>query len=239
MFKMNLITCIIVDDEPLALDLMEKFVMRTSFLKLLGCYDNAIDALDAVRSGTIHLIFLDIQMPELNGIEFSQAIDKNSKVIFTTAFNQYALDGFRVNALDYLLKPFNYAEFLAAAEKAQEWFAMKQDSAAGKYIFVRSEYKLIKIILSEVLCFESMKDYVKIWRKSAQRPTLTLMSLKSLESILRQDKFMRIHRSFIIALDEIQAIEHNHVVLSDSKRIAIAEQYKATFFDFINRNCTE
>jgi DNA-binding LytR/AlgR family response regulator len=233
---MNPISCIIVDDEPLALDLMEKFVMRTSFLKLLGRYDNAIDALEAVRSGNINLVFLDIQMPELNGIEFSQAIDKNSKVIFTTAFNQYALDGFRVNALDYLLKPFSYAEFLAAAEKAQEWFAMKCGSLEDKYIFVRSEYQLIKIVLDDVICFESMKDYVKIWRKGIQHPTLTLMSLKSLESILRQNKFMRIHRSFIISLGEIQAVERNHVVLSDGKHIAIAEQYKTTFLDFVSRN---
>jgi hypothetical protein len=123
---------------------------------------------------------------------------------------------------------------LPAAEKAQEWSA-----ADGKYIFVRSEYKLIKIVLDDVLCFESMKDYVKIWRKNIQKPTLTLMSLKSLEAILRQDKFMRIHRSFIIALGEIHAVERNSVVLSDGKRIVVAEQYKTTFFDFINRNCTE
>jgi DNA-binding LytR/AlgR family response regulator len=158
-------------------------------------------------------------------------------VIFTTAFHEYALEGFKVNALDYLLKPFNYEEFLTSANKAKEWFELTSHIAGPgpePYIFVRSEYKQVKIPLNEVLYFEGCKDYIKIWLVNKSKPVMTLMSLKALEKELPPGSFMRIHRSFIIALNKIQAIDRSHVIINTTVRILVAEQYKNAFQDFIN-----
>ncbi len=234
---MKEIACMIVDDEPLALDLLEKYVLRTPFLRLTGRCNSAIEAIELLHKEKVNLLFLDIQMPELSGIELSRTLDKESKVIFTTAFNEYALEGFKVNALDYLLKPFNYEEFLISANKAKDWFelsARRVHSAAEPYIFVRSEYKQIKILLNEVLYFEGFKDYIKIWLVNNPRPVLTLMSLKTLEQELPAESFMRIHRSFIVALHKIQAVERNHIIINNTIRILIAEQYKNSFQHFID-----
>ncbi|MCX6257947.1 MAG: LytTR family DNA-binding domain-containing protein [Bacteroidia bacterium] len=235
---MTKISCIIVDDEPLALNLLERYVRKTPFLEMVYRCSNAIEALEILNKQTIDLIFLDIQMPELSGIEFSRVIGKDAKIIFTTAFDEYAIEGFKVNALDYLLKPFNYEEFLRAANKAREWFQMvysrqKTQEDNHNYIFVKSEYKQIKIQLNEVLYFEGLKDYIKIWLKDNTRPILTLMSLKSLEKKLPPDKFMRIHRSFIVALDKIQSVERSQIIIKNNVRITIADQYKEKFQDFI------
>lgn len=239
---MTKISCLIVDDEPLALDLLERYVQKTPFLDFHGKCASAIEALEVVNSRSIDLIFLDIQMPELTGMEFSRVIKKDTRIIFTTAFNEYAIDGFKVNALDYLLKPFNYEEFLRAANKAKEWFelinAQKTSipSISNNFIFVKSEYKQIKVDLNEVLYFEGLKDYVKIWLKDQTKPILTIMSLKSLSEELPGTKFMRIHRSFIVALDKIQSVERRQVIMMNKIRVTIAEQYKKAFQDFISGN---
>ena len=236
---MGKIACIIVDDEPLALELLKKYVLRTSFLELVGQCDSATRALEMLAENTVQLIFLDIQMPELTGVQLSRIIDKGIKVIFTTAYEHYAVEGFRVNALDYLLKPINYEEFMMAAGKAREWFATNRDMtvsrSAKQYLFVRSEYRQIKIELNQVLYFEGYKDYIKIWLKGDPKPVLTLMPLKSLEAELPADNFMRIHRSFIVALDKIQSIERNHVVMNKTVSIVVADQYKQAFQDFVDR----
>jgi len=230
------ISCIIVDDEPLALDMLEKYVLNTPFLHLLGRYTSAIDALEMLSESQVELVFLDIQMPDLNGIEFSRMIDKSSRVVFTTAFDHYAIEGFKVNALDYLLKPFNYPEFLAAAHKAMEWFELARNNireTSDAYIFVRSEYKQIRVALEDVLYFEGLKDYVKICLKDQSKPVMTLMSLKALETELPPSGFMRVHRSFIVALDKIRAVERNQILIGAEARITVAEQYKAIFQDFM------
>ena len=236
---MGKISCIIVDDEPLALELLKKYVLRTSFLELVGQCDSATRALEMLAENTVQLIFLDIQMPELTGMQLSRIIDKGIKVIFTTAYEHYAVEGFRVNALDYLLKPINYEEFMMAAGKAREWFATNRDMtvppSAKQYLFVRSEYRQIKIELNQVLYFEGYKDYIKIWLKGDPKPVLTLMPLKSLEAELPADNFMRIHRSFIVALDKILSIERNHVVMNKAVSILIADKYKQAFQDFVDR----
>jgi two-component system response regulator LytT len=188
------------------------------------------------------LIFVDIQMPELTGLEFSRTLNKDTKLIFTTAFSEYALESYKVNALDYLLKPFNYEEFLKAANKAKEWFDLVKSekiilqTEASNFMFVKSEYKQIKINLNDVLYFEGLKDYVKIWLKDATKPILTIMTLKSLEEKLPPKKFMRIHRSFIISLDKIDIVERGQVLFPNDTRITIAEQYKTKFNDFISGN---
>ncbi len=234
---MEKISCIIVDDEPLALARLEKYVLMTPFLKLAGQCDSAFQALKILHNTAVQVLFLDIQMPELNGIELSRIVDKNTRIIFTTAFDQYAIEGFKVNALDYLLKPFNYEEFLAAANRAKEWVELTATMvrpASEQYIFIRSDYKQVKILLNEVLYFEGFKDYIKIWLINSPRPILTLMSLKALEKELPLTNFMRIHRSFIISLNKIQAIDRNHVIINKTVRILIAGQYKDAFQNFVS-----
>lgn len=233
------IQCLIVDDEPLALDILERYVNKTPFLELVHRCSSAIEALEILRHESVELIFIDIQMPDLNGIELSRLISKEIRVVFTTAFHEFALEGFKVNALDYLLKPFNYEEFLRAATRASEWFlkcspASEIRSSGRDYIFVKSEYKLVKIEFSQVIYFEGLKDYIKIITKNNPKAILTLMSLKNLEASLPTTSFMRIHRSYIIALNEITAVERNQVIMSDKLRITVADPYKERFQSYIS-----
>lgn len=240
--KMEQISCMLVDDEPLALELLERYVKKTPFLKCKFQCSSGIEALSYLEEAEVDLIFLDIQMPELSGLELARIINKNSRVVFTTAFNDYALDGFRLSALDYLMKPFNYDEFLRAANKAREWFKLTQKLKSRKSIsnnssiFVKSGYKLVKVNLDDVICFEGLKDYIKIHLSSAQSPILTLMSLKSLESSLPPTEFLRIHRSYIIALNKITKIDSGHIEMSGGLRITIAGQYRERIQTFINPN---
>ena len=231
----------IVDDEPMALNLVESYVDKTPFLELKQKCASAIEAMVFLKKEPVDLLFLDIQMPDLSGLEFSKMIPKDTRVIFTTAFDQYALEGFKVEALDYLLKPFDYAEFLVAANKANIWFELvkrqKQNilSEEKEFLFVKSEYKRLRIKLVDVLYFEGLRDYIKIWLKDNPKPILTLMSLKTLEAELPETHFMRVHRSFIISLDNINVIERNQILINQ-QRITVSEQYKPKFLEFINRN---
>lgn len=236
---MKKITCLIADDEPMALNLIESYVLKTPFLELKAKCNNAIEAMQILEENKdIDLFFLDIQMPDLTGLEFSKLLPQNSRVIFTTAFDQYAIDGYKVNALDYLLKPFDYNEFLNASTKARNYFESQQPVSISKpekkqeFFFVKSEYKQIKINFFEILYIEGLKDYVKIYLIDNPKPILTLMSLKKLEEELPFAQFMRIHRSYIIALDKIEAIERNHIVIG-KEQIAIAPNYKDSLMEYI------
>ena len=235
------ITCVIVDDEPMALNLVESYVGKTPFLVLKKKCSSAIEAMEFIKTEPVDLLFLDIQMPDLTGIEFSRMLPKETRVIFTTAFDQYALEGFKVEALDYLLKPFDYAEFLAAANKANTWFELvngKQQVALSEekeFLFVKSEYKQLRIKLADVLYFEGLKDYIKIWLKDNPKPILTLMSLKSLQEELPETHFMRVHRSFIVSLKNIEVIERSQIIIN-KQRITVSEQYKPKFLEFVNQN---
>ncbi|MCB4800046.1 LytR/AlgR family response regulator transcription factor [Neotamlana laminarinivorans] len=237
------ISCIVVDDEPMALNLVESYVEKTPFLELKGKFSNAIEAMDFIKENPVDLLFLDIQMPDLTGVEFSKMLPKGTRVIFTTAFNEYALEGFKVDAIDYLLKPFDYAEFLTAANKAQQWFNLVKNKEnqttkplnEKEFLFVKSEYKQLRVRLADVLYFEGLKDYIKIWLKDTPKPILTLLSLKALEKELPETKFMRVHRSFIVALNNIDVIERSQIIIN-KQRITISEQYKAKFIEFLDRN---
>ena len=235
------ITCIIVDDEPLALNLVENYVEKTPFLLLKKKCSSAIEAMEFIENESVDLLFLDIQMPDLTGIEFSRMLSKKTRVIFTTAFDQYALEGFKVEALDYLLKPFDYAEFLAAANKASTWFNLVKGkkqvllSEEKEFIFVKSDYKQMRIKLADVLYFEGLKDYIKIWLKDNPKPILTLMSLKSFQEELTETQFLRVHRSFIVSLNNIELIERSQIIINN-QRITVSEQYKQKFMEFVNRN---
>lgn len=235
------ITCSIVDDEPMALNLVESYVEKTPFLDLKHKFSSAIEAMGVLKNNPVDLLFLDIQMPDLTGIEFSKMLPKDTRVIFTTAFDHYALEGFKVEAIDYLLKPFDYAEFLAAANKANTWFELvkgKRESILSKekeFLFVKSEYKQLRVKIADVLYFEGLKDYIKIWLKDNPKPILTLMSLKSLEEELPETQFMRVHRSFIVSLHNIDVIERSQIIINQ-QRITVSEQYKSKFLEFINNN---
>ncbi|ALJ05913.1 two-component system response regulator [Pseudalgibacter alginicilyticus] len=235
------ISCVIVDDEPMALNLVENYVKKTPFLILKKKCNSAIEAMEFIKNEPIDLLFLDIQMPDLTGIEFSKMLPKETRIIFTTAFDQYALEGFKVEALDYLLKPFDYAEFLTAANKANTWFELvkgkksRMISEAKEFLFVKSEYKQLRIKLADVLYFEGLKDYIKIWLRDNPKPVLTLMSLKSLEEELPETHFMRVHRSYIVSLKNIDIIERSQIIIN-KQRITVSEQYKPKFLAFINTN---
>jgi DNA-binding LytR/AlgR family response regulator len=225
---MNKIRCLIIDDEPPALDLLESYVVRTPFLELTGKCMNAFKVLEIIDQQSIDLLFLDIQMPDFNGIELSRTLGTNISVIFTTAFQQYAIEGYKVDAIDYLLKPFNYEEFLKAAKKARERFRLTKsftrEESQESILFVRSGYMQVKIDLKNVLYIESLKDYVKIHLVEPAPPVLSLMSLKTLENCLPKQNFLRIHRSYIINLERIDAIERSQVLIG-KERITIADPY--------------
>ena len=197
------LTCAIIDDEPLAISLLESYVNKTPFLRLTAKFNSALEALPVLSAQPVELLFLDIQMPELSGMEFSRILEADTRIIFTTAFDQYAVDSYRVNALDYLLKPISYPDFLASANKALRWYELlrkpvsseeKEESASiaerggMESIFVKSEYKLLQIELRKILYIEGLKDYVKIFVEDEPRPVLSLMSMKSLEDMLSSSR---------------------------------------------------
>lgn len=234
------ISCLIVDDEPMALNLVESYVLKTPFLHLVKKCSSGIQALSYLDEEKVDLIFLDIQMPDLTGLQLAKVLPKSTRIIFTTAFDQYAIEGFKAEALDYLLKPFDYSEFLMASNKAKEWFELvknqeQKSPETTDFLFVKSEYKQLKINLKEVLYFESLKDYVKIWLINNPKPILTLMSLKTLEEELSGDQFMRVHRSFIVALNNIDVIERSQIVINN-QRITVSDQYKSNFLEFVAKN---
>lgn len=240
---MEKIRCAVVDDEPLALGLMASYVKKTPFLELVGSYSSAVQAMQEMHDNPVDLIFLDIQMPELNGLDYSRMISPQTRVVFTTAFNQYALDGYKVNAIDYLLKPISYPDFLLAANKAQEWFRLVEQSQQSEKkenqdeklsIFVKSDYKLIRIELKNILYVEGLKDYVKIYEGNTGRPVISLMSMKAMEEMLPADRFMRVHRSYIVQKEKIRIIEHNRIVFGNTY-IPIGDSYKQAFQDFLNK----
>lgn len=233
------INCLIVDDEPLALDLLESYVKRTAFLKLVGRCGSAMEVLQILKEQKVELIFLDIQMPELSGLELSRIVDKQVKIIFTTAFEQYALEGFRVDALDYLLKPVSYPEFLKAANKALAWCGTKPAEPAMQQeldcIFVKSDYKLLKIELQKICYIEGLKDYVKIYLEGVTNPVVSLISMKALEDVLPDSSFIRVHRSYIVNLKKIEIIERNRIVFGKTY-IPISDSCKSKFAEFLSRN---
>ena len=231
---MNL-NCCIIDDEPLALELMESYVAKTPFLKLAGKFSSALEAMEKVGWRDIDLIFLDIQMPELNGMEFSRIVGEHVRIIFTTAFEQYAVDSYKVNALDYLLKPISYVDFLQAANKAVQWFELlQQPKEEIESIFVKSDYKLVQIELKKILYVEGLKDYVKIYTEDTARPILSLMSMKSMEELLPTSRFMRVHRSYIVQKEKIRVIDRGRIVF-DKTYIPVSDSYKQVFQTFLDK----
>jgi len=232
---MNL-NCCIIDDEPLALDMLESYVEKTPFLTLCGKFSGALQAMETLSFDTVDVLFLDIQMPDLNGLEFSRIIGDKTRIVFTTAFEQYAVDSYKVNALDYLLKPISYPDFLQAADKALRWYEMLRSGAGGSEmnsIFVKTDYKLVQIDLKDILYVEGLKDYVKIYLEKESQPVVSLMSMKSLEELLPAQRFIRVHRSYIVQTSKIKVVERNRIVFG-KQYIPVSDSYKEKFMAFLN-----
>lgn len=229
------LNCAIVDDEPLALGLLESYVDKTPFLELAGKYSSAVQAMKELPGKHVDLLFLDIQMPELNGLEFSRMVDSSTRIVFTTAFGQYAIDGYKVNALDYLLKPISYVDFLQAANKALQWFELlQQPKEEIQSIFVKSDYKLVQIELNKILYIEGLKDYIKIHEEDSSKPILSLMSMKAMEDLLPSSRFMRVHRSYIVQKNKIRIIDRGRIVFGKNY-IPVSDSYKQSFQDFLDQ----
>jgi DNA-binding LytR/AlgR family response regulator len=236
--------CVIIDDEPLAVELLEDFVQKVDTLELVSTFNNAIDAVSFINQNNVDLIFLDIEMPHFSGIDFLNTIEKKPLVIFTTAYSDYAVEGFNLGAVDYLVKPIPFHRFLKSVVRAQQTLnpaativqAIPENTSAPEieqdFMFVRAEYENVKMNFADILYIEGLKDYVKIYTTD-NKFTLTLISLIKLENLLSNKGFSRIHRSYIINIKHVKSIQKNKVLISD-KRIPISESYKTSFFERIN-----
>lgn len=236
-----MIRTIAIDDEPLAMQLVNSYISKTPFLELVASFDNPIDAMEFLDENSVDLIFLDIQMPDLTGIEFTRILENRPKIVFTTAYEKYALEGFKLEAVDYLLKPFGYDEFLKAAKKAEKLIRLEKAEnkeeieANNEFLFLKSEYKIRRINFNEIKYIEGLKDYVKVYLLNEPKPVLSLNTLKSLEAKLPETKFMRVHRSFIVNLEKIDTIERSRIVFG-KVYIPVSEQYKDKFQQYLDKN---
>lgn len=241
------LNCIAVDDEPLALGLVCSFIEQTPFLHLAGSFSSGVKALEMIHEQQVDLIFLDIQMPDLTGIQLARILDRQPgaagpRVIFTTAFNNFALEGYKVDALDYLLKPFNYGEFLTAANKAMAYAELLKPATSAavqpveeeEYIFLKVEYQLVRVAIRDIIYIEGLKDYVKVYLDNHPKPILTLTTLKAMELKLAPKLFMRVHRSYIVALDKVHSVTKNSLNLGQLN-ITVGEQYKEAFNAYLSK----
>jgi two-component system LytT family response regulator len=240
-----MIKCLIVDDEPLAIDIIEDYISKIPFLTLYKSFQNPIEALTVVQAEQIDLVFLDVQMPELTGIQFLKIANGKCKVILTTAYPDYALQGYELNVVDYLLKPIAFDRFYKAAQKAQdlltnntniapavphEQITQQVNTFVNDFIFVKTEYKIQKIYLDDILFIEGLKDYISIYTKTER--IITLQSMKKIDDALPDHLFVRVHKSYIVALDKIESIERSRITIKD-KIIPIGDTHRDYFFKMI------
>lgn len=241
-----ILKCIVVDDEPLALDIIEDYISKVPFLKLIKRTENAIEALQMVQEGGIDLVFLDVQMPDLTGIQFLKIAGNKANYILTTAYSQYALESYDLNVSDYLLKPIAFDRFYKAVEKVHHQLQKTEPVAAVSepaslppssnqiqdFIFVKTEHKIQKVELEDILYIEGLKDYISIFTKTER--IITLQNMKKMEEILPKGEFIRVHKSYIIALDKIECIERSRIAIA-GKTIPIGDTYRDEFFKLIDR----
>lgn len=231
------LNCAIIDDEPLAVQLLSSYVKKTPFLNLTGGYNSAIEAIKDLKAHPVDLIFLDIQMPDLSGLEFARILPKETKIIFTTAFSQYAADGYKVDAIYYLLKPIAYEDFLMAANKVLDWYEMLRKTELYKkdrFLFVKSDYKLVRVPLDDILYIEGLKDYVRIYLENGEK-IMSLMNMKKLEDYLPKPEFLRTHRSYIVHMNKVPLVDRLRVVFG-STYIPISDSYKDTVLAFFDKH---
>lgn len=231
------IKCIAIDDEPLALKQIADYIGKIPSLELVEACSSAFDAMSVLKEYSVDLMFVDINMPDLNGMEFVKSLEQKPLVIFTTAYSEYAIEGFKVDAIDYLLKPFYFSEFSKSVQKAHRQLGLIQNTqeildSDKDYLFIKSEYKLIRINFNDIVYIEGMKEYVRI-HLSGQKPVMSLLSMKSLEEKLPKNRFMRVHRSFIVNLEKIMVVERFRIIF-DKVNIPVSENYKEKFQEFLN-----
>lgn len=242
---MRKLTCMIIDDEPLAVKLLESFVSKTPSLQLCGAFTDPIEALSQLKEKPVDLLFLDIQMPDIDGLELSKIITEPTRIIFTTAFREYAFEGFEVNALDFLLKPIRFSKFSQSVEKALKWFELNEAKYVAptviaapqpkeqKEIFLRVDGELKRVELDDIMYVCGMKDYVMFYMVDSNRPLITHLTMKATEDMLPQDRFMRVSRSYIVALNKIRSIDRNMCLYVGSEPIRVTDSYKEVFEKYI------
>lgn len=231
------ITCIIIDDEPLARKGLKEYVTDVDFLNLIGEFDNPLKAAELISRGEVQLLFLDIQMPKITGLDFFKTLQNAPPVIFTTAYPQYALEGFEVNALDYLVKPVSFDRFFKAVLKAKEFYEVRdtnrKETESSDYFFIKADNKLVKILFDEVLYVEALQNYVTI--HTAARKYMTYLTFKSVEDYLPADKFLKVHKSYIVAASKIDSIEGNDIRIGQ-QHIPISRNQKDEVMDKLLKN---
>ena len=242
---MRPLTCIITDDEPLAVKLLESFVAKTPDLELLGAYTDSVEAMTAIKQQQPDLLFLDIQMPDINGMELARMLPAETRVIFTTAFQEYAFESYEVSALDFLLKPIRYGKFIAAVEKARQWFGrtaqvatddtkVASATAMPDTLFLRVDGEYRQVAVADILYVSGMKDYVMFYIEGERKPLITHMTMKAAEDLLPSSSFMRVNRSYIVALAKIRRVDRNDCLYIGDEIIRVTEAYKENFNLFIN-----
>lgn len=237
---MRPITCIIVDDEPLAVRLLESYVEKTPDLELMASFTDSINAINAIKTQKTDLIFLDIQMPNIDGMELAHSLPEETRVIFTTAFKEYAFESYEVNALDFLLKPVRYNKFLAAVEKARKLY--QQPSAPQPQqqttLFIRVEGEWRNVTIDQITYVNGMKDYVMFYLDNEPKPLITHLTMKAVEEMLPKEKFLRVHRSYIVAVDKIQKVDRNDCIYIGKEIIHIPDGYLPVFRQFLQSRST-
>lgn len=231
------LNCAIIDDEPLALEMMSDYVQKTPFLTLTGAYNSAVQAIKTIRENPVDLLFLDIQMPELSGLEFAKVLPKRTKVVFTTAFPQYAVEGYEVEAFAYILKPISFEAFLKVAKRAYDWFSQSEKAknyAKDRFIFVKSDYKLVRIDLDDILFIEGLKDYVRIYTENGDK-IMSLMNMKTLEDFLPKPEFLRSHRSYIVHMNKIKCLDRFRMNIGENY-IPVSESYKDVIMAYLDNH---
>jgi len=236
-----MIKCIAIDDEPLAVKKIAGYIRKIPFLELVAECRNASEAMSIMSQNDIQLLFIDINMPDINGMDFVKSLANKPYIVFTTAYSEYAVEGFQVEAVDYLLKPISFGNLLKAANKVKNLIELSTNSqkeslrTTPNHLFVKSEYKLIRIELDDIKYIESQHEYIKIFLINSN-PVMTQISMKNIEEQLPSDRFMRVHRSFIVNLARVSVIERNRIVFDDKIYIPVSEQYKEKFQEYIDKN---
>lgn len=227
-----MINCLLIDDEPLALQLLEDFINRIPYLRLLGKFEEPLQALPLLESREVDLLFLDIKMPDISGIDFFKKLGYKPEVIFTTAYSEFAIDGFELNAFDYLLKPVSFEKFTASCNRAKEYIELKTVKIKRDYFFINAAHKFYKIFYDDILYLEGLKDYTRIYLRSSPYPLVILHYLKYFEDMLDKTEFCRIHRSYIVSVSKISIVSKKSVTVNE-KELPISDNYKAGFFSVI------
>jgi two-component system, LytTR family, response regulator len=231
-----MLNCLIIDDEPLALQLLEDFVNKTPYLKLAGKFEEPLQALSVLESQKIDLLFLDIKMPDISGIDFYRSLANKPEVIFTTAYSEYAIDGFELKAMDYLVKPISFEKFITACNRVKEFIEIKnQKDKAKEFFFINVSHKLHKIFYDDILYLEGYKDYTKVHLISSHNPLLILHNLKYFEDLLDKKQFIRIHRSYMVSLRKINTASRKSVTINNNS-LPVSDNYRDSFFSLIEQH---